>query len=89
MIYVSEMHEFEVKFWAHHYATTSCLAHAQCGTIRMNTVFHVLVSRARIHDYGVHVMVSHDVGLLRNFTRSKADGNPGSSATKWDNIWTP
>ncbi len=28
MIWVSEMHGFEVRFLAHHYAPTSCLAHA-------------------------------------------------------------
>ena len=38
------MQEFEVRFQAHHYAPTSCLAHAQCATLRMNTVFlHELV----------------------------------------------
>ena len=38
MIFVSRMHEFEVRFGANHYAPISCLAHAQCATIRMNTL---------------------------------------------------
>ncbi len=32
------MHGFEVRFEAHHYALTSCLAHAQCTIIGMNLV---------------------------------------------------
>ena len=37
-IFVSKMHGFEVRSGGHHYATTSCLAHAHCATIGMNTV---------------------------------------------------
>ena len=39
MISVSKLHGFEVRILAHHYAPTSCLAHGQCATIRMNTVW--------------------------------------------------
>ena len=34
-----KMHGFEVRFGGYHYATFSCLAHAQCTTVRMNTVY--------------------------------------------------
>ena len=37
------MHGFEVKYWAHHYATTSCLAHTQRATIRMNMVYYTML----------------------------------------------
>ena len=30
IIFVSKMHGFEARFWAHHYAPTSCLVRAQC-----------------------------------------------------------
>ena len=33
-----EMHRFDARCWAHHHAPTSCLAHAQCAPIWMNTV---------------------------------------------------
>ena len=40
MIFVSKVHRFQVRFSANYmyYAPTSRLAHAECATIRMNTV---------------------------------------------------
>ena len=38
MSFVSKMHGFDVKSCAHHYTSTSCLVHARCAAIRMNTV---------------------------------------------------
>ena len=38
------MHEFEGRFRAHHYAPTSRVAHAQCATIRMNTVSEIFAT---------------------------------------------
>ena len=53
------MHGFKVRFKAHHYATTSCLALAQCATIGMNTVFE------RCGEVDEHIPLGNlDVSLL-------------------------
>ncbi len=65
MIFVPEMHGFEVRCWAHHCATTSCLGHTQNATIRINTVIGILwyscYKQAKLKNTGLPRLHQHTI----------------------------
>ena len=54
---VSEIHGFEVRLWAHHSPLTSCLAHAECATIR---------NEYGIHQYLLRILTKQMNSILSN-----------------------
>ena len=83
-----KMHGFEVRFWVYNYAPTPCFAHAQCATIRMNTVVHSRKPQLSSH---YNVAEVGDQGFLREWTVTvnRWWGWAASESALWEMTFQP